>query len=201
MGCHFLLKGIYPTQGLNLRLLHWQADSVLSLPLSHQGVVLITKKIPKTKTLKKRFLGFSGSPVVKNPPANAGDAGLIPGPGISHMPQSNQARAPRLLSLCSGAWKAQLPAHVPQLLKPLSPKACAPQLEKPPQWEACPSQQQSSPSSLQLEKSPHSNQDPAWPKKQFKNKWINEKIATAVLGCPALLTPSKANERSPADPL
>ena len=110
VGCHFLLKGIYPTQGLNLRLLHWQADSVLSLPLSHQGVVLITKKIPKTKTLKKRFLGFSGSPVVKNPPANAGDAGLIPGPGRSHMPQSNQARAPRLLSLCSGAWKAQLPS-------------------------------------------------------------------------------------------
>ena len=31
---HFLLQGIFPTQGLNLRLLHWQADS---LPLSHQG--------------------------------------------------------------------------------------------------------------------------------------------------------------------
>ena len=28
VGCHFLLQGIYPTQGLNprfLRLLHWQA--------------------------------------------------------------------------------------------------------------------------------------------------------------------------------
>ena len=34
VGCHFLLQGIFPTQGLNLRLLHWQADS---LPLSHQG--------------------------------------------------------------------------------------------------------------------------------------------------------------------
>ena len=34
-GCHFLLHGIFPTQGLNLsllRLLHWQADS---LPLHH----------------------------------------------------------------------------------------------------------------------------------------------------------------------
>ena len=33
--CHFLLQGIFPTQGSNLcllRLLHWQADS---LPLSH----------------------------------------------------------------------------------------------------------------------------------------------------------------------
>ena len=36
-GCHFLLQGIFPTQGLNLhflQLLHWQADT---LSLSHQG--------------------------------------------------------------------------------------------------------------------------------------------------------------------
>ena len=35
--CHFLLQGIFPTQGMNLHLLgllHWQADS---LPLSHLG--------------------------------------------------------------------------------------------------------------------------------------------------------------------
>ena len=32
--CHFLLQGIFQTQGLNPRLLHWQTDS---LPLSHQG--------------------------------------------------------------------------------------------------------------------------------------------------------------------
>ena len=34
VGCHFLLQGIFPTQGSNLNLLHWQAGS---LPLSHQG--------------------------------------------------------------------------------------------------------------------------------------------------------------------
>ena len=34
VGCHFLLQGIFLTQGSNLRLLHWQAAS---LPLSHQG--------------------------------------------------------------------------------------------------------------------------------------------------------------------
>ena len=34
MGCHFLLQGIFLTQGSNLCLLHWQADS---LPLSHLG--------------------------------------------------------------------------------------------------------------------------------------------------------------------
>ena len=37
VGCHFLLQEIFPTQGLNLCLLHlmpWQAPSLL---LSHQG--------------------------------------------------------------------------------------------------------------------------------------------------------------------
>ena len=33
-GLHFLLQGIFPTQGSNSCLLHWQVDS---LPLSHQG--------------------------------------------------------------------------------------------------------------------------------------------------------------------
>ena len=33
-GLHFLLQGIFSTQGLDLHLLHWQVDS---LPLSHQG--------------------------------------------------------------------------------------------------------------------------------------------------------------------
>ena len=28
MGCHFLLQGIFSTQGSNLHLLHWQADSL-----------------------------------------------------------------------------------------------------------------------------------------------------------------------------
>ena len=32
---------------------------------------------------------FSGSQVVKNPPANAGDTGSIPGPGRSDMPRGN----------------------------------------------------------------------------------------------------------------
>ena len=32
---------------------------------------------------------FPGGTVVKNPLANAGDTGSIPGPGRSHMPQGN----------------------------------------------------------------------------------------------------------------
>ena len=43
--------------------------------------------------------GFPGGPVVRNPPANAGDTGLIPGPGRSYMLCSSQARVTQLLSL------------------------------------------------------------------------------------------------------
>ena len=49
--------------------------------------------------------------MVKNPSANAGDTGSSPGPGRSHMPQSNEARVPQLLSPRSRA-------REPQLLKP-----------------------------------------------------------------------------------
>ena len=31
-------------------------------------------------------MGLPGGAVAKNPPANAGDTGSIPGPGRSHMP-------------------------------------------------------------------------------------------------------------------
>ena len=34
VGCHFLLQGIFPTQGSNPCLLHWQ---VASIPLRHLG--------------------------------------------------------------------------------------------------------------------------------------------------------------------
>ena len=39
--------------------------------------------------LKKYLQDFSGGTVDKNPLANAGDMGLIPGLGRFHMPQSN----------------------------------------------------------------------------------------------------------------
>ena len=39
--------------------------------------------------LKFPFLGFPGGAGVKNLPVNAGDTGLSPGPGRSHMPRSN----------------------------------------------------------------------------------------------------------------
>ena len=39
--------------------------------------------------LKQNVRVFLGGAVVKNLPANAGDAGSSPGPGRSHMPWSN----------------------------------------------------------------------------------------------------------------
>ena len=40
MVCHFLLRGIFPTQGSNPRVLYWQVDS---LPLSYQGSPYIAR--------------------------------------------------------------------------------------------------------------------------------------------------------------
>ena len=55
------------------------------------------KSLPKF-VFKKVLEDFPGGAVVRNPPANAGDTGSSPGPGKSHMPWSNKARAPQLLS-------------------------------------------------------------------------------------------------------
>ena len=89
------------------------------------------------------MLGFSVGPVVKNPPANAGDTGSIPGPGRSHIPGS-KARAPQLLSLHSRA-------HEPQLLSP-----CAATREATATCTAT----KSSPRSPQLEKAHVQQQRP-----------------------------------------
>ena len=74
-----------------------------------------------------------GGTVVKNPPANAGDTGSSPGPRRSHVPQSNKARAPRLLSLRSRAREPQLLSPRTSITEARVPTARAPQQEKPPQ--------------------------------------------------------------------
>ena len=45
MGCHFLLQGIFPTQGSNAHLLCFQRCKGILYPLSHQGsqVALVIK--------------------------------------------------------------------------------------------------------------------------------------------------------------
>ena len=77
--------------------------------------------------------GFPGGAVVKNLQANAGDRGSSPGPGRSHMPWSNYARAPQLLSLCSRARKPQLLSPRATSIEARAPRARAPQQDKPPQ--------------------------------------------------------------------
>ena len=84
---------------------------------SHQLGVSPTR-LPSTldASQRSRLLCFPAGSVVKNPPANAGDTGLIPDPGRSRKSWSNSIHVPQLLSLCSRAWE-------PQLLKPELPEA------------------------------------------------------------------------------
>ena len=75
--------------------------------------------------------------MVENLPANAGDTGSSPGLGRSHMPRSNRAREPQLLSLrvwslCSATREAatgrgprtamKSGPHLPQIEKALAQK-------------------------------------------------------------------------------
>ena len=71
----FFLQGIFPTQGSNLCLLLWQAES---LPLSHLGSWTLW-----ICYLLWQRLHFPGSASGKESPASAGDTGLIPELGRS----------------------------------------------------------------------------------------------------------------------
>ena len=72
-----------------------------------------------------------GGAVVENLPASAGDTGSSPAPGRCHMPRSNYACAPQLLSLCSRARKPQLLSPHATTTEARAPRARAPQQEKP----------------------------------------------------------------------
>ena len=99
-----------------------------------------------SRASKEQDWGFPGGAVVKNPPANAGDMGSSPGLGRSHMPRSNEARAPQLLSLRSRAREPQLLSPRATTTEARVPRAHAPQQEKPPQWEAHAAQRRVAPS-------------------------------------------------------
>ena len=76
----------------------------------------------KIKRVKPYILEFPDGTEDENPPANAGNTGLIPSLGRSHRPWSNCVHAPQLL-------KPVYPeAHTPQLLIPrvATPEACVP---------------------------------------------------------------------------
>ena len=76
VGIHFLLQGIFLTQGLSPHLLHWQVDS---LPLSYLGSSKKAYLRLKFATSTQLPCGSAG----KESTCNAGDLGLIPGLGKS----------------------------------------------------------------------------------------------------------------------
>ena len=92
---------------------------------------LVGERIGNSHSIKT-LLGFPGGAVVESLPANAGDTGLSPGPGRSHMPQSSWAREPQLLSLriwspCSATRQAAI-VRGPRTVMKSGPRS--PQLEK-----------------------------------------------------------------------
>ena len=85
-----------------------------------------------TCPLRVESRGFPGGAVVESPPASAGDTGSRPGLGGSHVPRSNWAREPQLLSLriwslCSATREAAM-VRGPRTVMKSGPRL--PQLEK-----------------------------------------------------------------------
>ena len=119
---------IHSTHLLNVFRLLGPGDTKI-LPLSNSQSLILPKEINK---LKKKKLSFPGGAVVENLPANAGDTGLSPGLGRSHMPRSNWARESQLLSLrvwslCSTTREAAT-VRGPRTAMKSGP--CSPQLKK-----------------------------------------------------------------------
>ena len=80
--------------------------------------------------------------------------------------------------VCHNYW-----AHRLQLLEPKHPRARAPQQKKPLQREVHAPQLESRPCSLQLEKCPCSNKDPAEPKLKSVNKIMKKQMSEPALAC------------------
>ena len=56
---------------------------------THQCMLEGSRSAAGSNALKPFHEDFPAGPVVKNPPANAGDMGSIPGPGRCHTPRGN----------------------------------------------------------------------------------------------------------------
>ena len=67
---------------LNWEIRMLNVNNILSKPYVYKILCIIL-------CINTYYWDFPGGAVVKNPPANAGDTGSSPGPGRSHMPQSN----------------------------------------------------------------------------------------------------------------
>ena len=70
VGCHFLLQGIFLTRGLNLHLLHWQADSFTTAPPGKPIIVISHIQRGREQTFSNsRSRTSLGAQMLKNPPA------------------------------------------------------------------------------------------------------------------------------------
>ena len=108
--------------------IHWKAKILVNSDFS------ILFSLWKDFLILKSVIWTSPHGTVdKNPPANAGDMGSIPGLRRFTCHRAINACEPQIPSLTSRARK-------PQLLKPVHPRACALQQGKFPQWEAHTSQ-------------------------------------------------------------
>ena len=72
----------------------WDTDFLLYLHMVEGA-----RELCGISLIRTLISGFPGGAVVESLPANAGDTGLSPGLRRSHMPRSNWAREPQLLSL------------------------------------------------------------------------------------------------------
>ena len=138
---------------------------------------ILLKAAEKFK-LKNTYIGLPSDSVLKNPPANTGDMGSIPGLGGSQMPQDDRAGSSQLLSQRSARAAAT---------EPMCPRAHAPR-EKPLQWEACGSQLESGPCSRQLEKAPAQQQRRTSAATNKQTKRNAYKVPEACHNCPMLIT-------------
>ena len=68
VGCHALLQGIFPTRGLNIRLLHWQT---ISLPLVPPGLPWWLRGGQESASVLETWVLWRAVPCDEQSPANS----------------------------------------------------------------------------------------------------------------------------------
>ena len=129
--CFLCFANLVPTLAIALQIQHWKKQRG-RLVFTQCREVLFLDSPSSLNPQETEASGFPGGAVVESLPANAGDTGSSPGLGRSHMPQSNWAREPRLLSLrvwslCSATREATI-ERGPRTAMKSGPRL--PQLEK-----------------------------------------------------------------------